>query len=258
MNDYYTKQGYALVADDSPSSHCFGGEVYHDGAMCPVCKIPLLLLADLDCLSLRKIEQAKLFLELDRLPLYYCWRCSAQKLSYQIRGSSIKVFKNEGKPQGEDFPYPGFPSRFQKRSVKLEPIPYETAKLLAVAQEIDSYWLTTDDLTAIQTGLQTLRHPNFSKSFFNRHQIGGLLNLVQGHDYIVCPNPDCKHHQLAQQHCGTRMNELATLQNDPHSGLPMCERLEDLSKPSDFNEFVQVVYWVCEKCLTISTSNRCD
>ena len=105
MGYYYTKQGYALVADESPSTHHFGGEVYHQGALCPVCKIPFLFLADLDCVLLRKLEEEKLFLELDRLPLYYCWRCCAEKLSYQVSKDSIKVFKNEGKPQGDDFPY---------------------------------------------------------------------------------------------------------------------------------------------------------
>lgn len=132
------------------------------------------------------------------------------------------------------------------------------AKLLAVAQEIDEYWLHEPDKKEIQKGLQTLRHSWFSKSCINRHQIGGLLNLVQGHEYIVCPNPDCRHHQMAKQFRGTRMTELAVIHNDPHSGLPMCERLEELSEPTDFNEFIQVVYWVCEECLTITASNRCD
>jgi hypothetical protein len=85
-----------------------------------------------------------------------------------------------------------------------------------------------------------------------------LLNLIQGHEYLVCPNPDCEHHQLAKRGCGTRMKELAVIHNDPHSGLPMCERREDLRQPSAFNEFIQVVYWVCEECLTLTASNRCD
>ena len=258
MGYYYTEQGYAIVADESPSPHHFGGEPYHRGATCPVCKIPLLLLADFDCAPFRARETKKLFSELDRLPLYYCWKCCAEKLSYQISGDSLKIFKNDGKSQGDDFPYGRFPDKFAERPVKLVPIPYATAKLLAVAQEIDEYWLQAQDKKAIQEGLQELRNSWFSKNCINRHQIGGLLNLIQGHEYIVCPNPDCKHHQAADRSSGTRMMELATIQNDPYSGLPMCERLEELSDPSDFNEFVQVVYWVCEECLTIAASNRCD
>jgi len=246
------------VAEDSPSLHQFGGTAYHQGALCPVCKIPFLLLADLDCVSLRETEKVKLFLELDRLPLYYCWRCFAEKLSYQISENSIKVFKNDGKPQGDDFPYLGFPVTFEKRPLKLVPVPYETAKLLAVAQEIDERWLTEQDKLAIQNGLQSLRHSWFSKSSISRHQIGGLLNLAQGHEYLVCPNPDCEYHKLAKKHYGTLMMELAVIHNDPHSGLPMCESLGELSDPSEFNEFIQVVYWICEACLTITASNRCD
>jgi hypothetical protein len=255
---YYTEQGYAIVADESPSPHHFGGDVYHEGAICPVCKIPLLLLADFDCVSLRTMEKGKIFSELDRLPLYYCWKCCAEKLSYQVTNGSIKIFKNDGKPQGDDFPYVGFPDKFSKRPVKLVPIPYETAKLLAVAQEIDEYWLSEQDRQVVQNKLHNLRHSWFSKSSISRHQIGGLLYLVQGHQYIVCPNPVCKHHQMAKQFRGSRMMELAVIHNDPHSGLPMCESLEELSDPSEFNEFVQVVYWVCEECLTIAASNRCD
>ena len=258
MSYYYTKQGYAMLADESSSTHYFGGENRHAGAICPVCEIPLLLLVDLDCVSLREKENTKLFSELERLPLYYCWKCCAEKLSYQVHGAPVKVFRNEGKPQGDDFPYAGFPKEFQRRSVKLVPIPYEMAKLLAVAQEIDEYWLAEHDKKAIQDELQNLRHPWFSRSSINRHQIGGLLYLMQGHEYIVCPNPDCKNHQAAKKISGTRMMELAVIHNDPHSGLPMIESLEELPKPSDFNEFTQVVYWVCEECLTIATSNRCD
>jgi len=247
-----------MLADESSSTHFFGGESRHAGATCPVCKIPLLLLVDLDCVSLRERQNTRLFSELERLPLYYCWRCCAEKLSYQVHGASVKVFENEGKPQGDDFPYFGFPKEFQRRSVKLVPIPYETAKLLAVAQEIDEYWLMEQDKKEIQNRLEPLRHTFFSKRCINRHQVGGLLNLIQGHEYIVCPNPNCKNHRAAKRFRGTRMMELAVIHNDPHSGLPMMETLEELSEPTAFNEFVQVVYWVCEECLTIMASNRCD
>jgi hypothetical protein len=255
---YYTKQGYAIVADDSPSQHHFGGEPYHTGATCPICKIPLLLLADFDCAALRQLEKAKLFHNLERLPLYYCWKCCAEKLSYQVNGGAIKIFKNDGRAEGDDFPYAGFPAKFPKRPVQLIPIPYETAKLLAVAQEIDERWLAEEDRKAIEERFQGLRHSQFAKSCLVRHQIGGLLYLIQGHDYIVCPNPDCEHHKLAKRGSGTRMIELAVLHNDPYSGLPMCERLEEISLPVDWDEFVQVVYWVCEECLTLMASNRCD
>jgi hypothetical protein len=258
LSYYYTEQGYAIVPDESLSPHHFGGEPYHVGAECPVCKIPLLLLADLDCAPFRVSEKKKLFSELDRLPLYYCWRCCAEKLSYKINGRSITIFKNDGKKEGDDFPYADFPDKFPKRPVKLVPVPYETAKLLAVAQEIDEYWLSEDDRKSLQDRLRDLRHLKFAKSGLCRHQIGGLLYLIQGHDYIKCPNPECKYYVLKTKFSGVRMLELATLHNDPYSGLPMCERLEEISEPGDWNEYIQVVYWVCEECLTLTVSNRCD
>lgn len=142
--------------------------------------------------------------------------------------------------------------------MELVPVPYETAKLLALAQEIDEYWLSDDDRTDVGKSLLTLRHNLFSKSSLNRHQIGGLPYLIQGHDHLTCPNPNCKRHQAAKKFMGGRMLEPAVIHNDPQSGLPMIETLEELSKPSDFNEYIQVVYWICEECPTLTTSNRCD
>jgi hypothetical protein len=256
MGQYYTKQGYAIVADESPSAHQFGGDPYHDGATCPICKIPLLLLADFDCVQLRTTEPAKLFSALDRLPLYYCWKCCAEKLSYKVSGDSIKIFKNDGKPAGDDFPYADFPARFPRRNVKLIPVPYETAKLVAVAQEIGERWLAEQDRQSIQNALTSLRHP-LLKSSLVRHQLGGLLYLLQGHDWIKCPNPECKYYALKTKNSGVRMLELATIHNDPYSGLPMYQTLDEVSDPRDFDEFTQVVYWVCEECLTLTASNRC-
>jgi hypothetical protein len=258
MSNYYLEQGYAIIADESSSPHYFGGDPYHDGAICPLCEIPLLLLADFDCVPLRSLEKKKLFTEMDRLPLYYCWKCCAEKLSYQITGGSIKIFRNDGKPEGDNFPYPNFPLKFPKRTARLAPVPYETAKLLAIAQEIDEYWLSEDDRKAIQEGLRNLRHSQFAESSLVRHQIGGLLYLMQGHDFIKCPNPECKYSIKFSRISGVRMLELAVLHNDPYSGLPMCQSLEKVSDPEDFNEFTQVVYWVCEECLTLTASNRCD
>jgi len=259
MGYHYTKQGYAMIAGNSAATHHFGGGNYHEGATCPVCEIPLLLLVDLDCVSFREMEREKLFCELDRLPFYYCWRCCAEKLSYQaVNHSSVKVFKNEGKRQGDDFPYTGFPEKFEKLPLKLVPVPYETAKLAALAQEIGQSWLAESDRKALQGGLQGLRHSWFSKTWLSRHQIGGLLNLAQGHEYLTCPNPDCEAHQAAKNFRGGRMKELAVIHNDPHSSLPMIEKLQELSDPAQFDEFSQVVYWVCEDCLTITGSNRCD
>ena len=111
-----------------------------------ICDRPLLLLADLDCTQIRTSEDAKLFHSLDRLPLYYCWRCCAEHLTYLIiDGTRIRVLNNEGKNEGEDFPYEEYPRLFPKRPVKLVPIDYGLGKLLAIYQEVDKYWLSEED-----------------------------------------------------------------------------------------------------------------
>ena len=263
MSWYYTKQGYALIAaEDSEQGHWIGGAPAHSGAECPVCRVPLLLLADLNCVWIRQYEEAKLFQQLDRLPLYFCWKCSADDLSYQVVSSTrVRIFGNLGKPQGEDFPYANFPDQFKRCPAKLVPIPYELAKLLAVAQEVGPEWLSGDDTAAVSAGIAGLRHDGFSQTDVNRHQVGGLLPLIQGHESPECPNPKCKNHKLAHEGYGVRMLELAVIHDDPRSGLPMVERAEPGGEgpcPTQFNEWVQVVYWVCEECLTLAASNRCD
>jgi hypothetical protein len=260
MSWYYTRQGFAIRTTDSEDTgHSFGGEPYHKGAECPVCKVPLLLLADLDCSQLRKQVDAKLFQSLKRLPLYYCWQCCAEHLTYIVMDEKrIKILRNEGARQGDDFPYPSFPQSFASRPISLTPIDYELGKLLAVYQEVDKDWLSKADLQKIKGGLKPLRHAGFSAGDVNRHQVGGLLGLIQGHERVGCPNAKCRYYKLFKDGYAVRMKELAVLCNDPQSGLPMVESPEELENPSRWNEWVQVVYWVCEECLAIAASNRCD
>ena len=256
MSSYYMRQGYAIVAKDrGETGHWFGGEPYHNGAQCPVCRVPLLLLADLDCTQIRTSEDAKLFHSLDRLPLYYCWRCCAEHFTYLIiDGKRIRVLRNEGTNQGEDFPYEEYPRSFPRRPVVLVPIDYGFGKLLAVYQEVDEYWLSDQDRRSIARRITRFRHSGFSSNDVNRHQIGGILGLIQGHESVCCPNSKCKAHKSAKAGYANRMKELAVLCNDPRSGLPMAESSEN----PHWNEWVQVVFWVCEECLAIAASNRCD
>ncbi len=256
----YTTQGYAIKAvETSNARHWFGGEPYHSGAKCPVCKVPLLLLVDLDCTEIRKHEKSKLFHTLERLPLYYCWRCCAEKLTYKILDSNrIKIFRNEGSNQGGDFPYPDFPQSFEKRPVALVPIDYEISKLLIIAQEVGVDCLRNADKRTMQDALRHLRDDWFSPSDINRHQIGGFPNLIQSHDRVSCPNPKCRQHKLNTDGYAAYMKELAVIHDDPQSGLPMVESLESVKGGKRFNEWVQVVYWVCEECFSIAASNRCD
>lgn len=254
---YYTKNGYAMMARPSATTgHWFGGEPRHRRAKCPACRKPLLLLADLDCARLRKLDDAKLFRSMRRLPLYYCWRCCAEKLSYQVVDSRhVRILGGEGDDQGPEFPYRDFPDAFPRTPVALVPIPYRAARLLAVYQEVDRNWLSEDDKKTMHRHLARLRHPGFSRHDVNRHQIGGLLNLVQGHESVGCPNRRCEAHKSHKAGYAARMRELAVICDDPHPGLPMATAPGSDSRG---NEWVQVVYWVCDTCFCISASNRCD
>jgi len=82
------------------------------------------------------------------------WRCCAEGLSYQVlTPSKIKIFRHQGEPQGEDFPYEAFPQEFERRRLRLVPLPYDLSKLLALVQEIDTYWLSDADSKSLYAGL---------------------------------------------------------------------------------------------------------
>ncbi len=262
MQWYYIKKGYALVPTDScETGHWFGGEATHCGARCPECKNALLLLADFDCREIRKTEEAKLFHSLDRLPFYYCWRCEGTELTYIVNDAKrIQVVKYEGKKALSNFSYENYPNSFPRRPVSLVPIDYPLAKLLAVYQEVGDDWLSEEDSQAIRSGLGQLRHPEFAVGDVNRHQLGGLVKLIQGHNRVGCSNPTCERHRCFYKDGNTSccMKELAVLFNDPISGLPLVEPGESFQNSRFWNEFVQVVFWICEECLAITASNQCD
>jgi hypothetical protein len=53
------------------------------------------------------------------------------------------------------------------------------------------------------------------------------------------------------------MKFLAVILNDPRGGLPMIEELNDRTR-DNWNSLQQVIYHICERCLTIWATNACD
>jgi hypothetical protein len=53
------------------------------------------------------------------------------------------------------------------------------------------------------------------------------------------------------------MTFLAVVLNDPPGGLPMIEELNDSTRES-WNSTQQVIYHICDRCLTIWATNACD
>ncbi len=165
---------------------------------------------------------------------------------------------NDGVKQPSDFPYSNYPQDFDRTPLSIVPIDYSLAKLLALHQEIDGHWLSENDHKEIEKGLKNLRHSGFNKRYTSRHQLGGILPLLQEHQEVPCPNSKCKNHKEYQEGYSCFMKELAVFFNDPYSGLPMIEKASDFESKAINNEWVQLVFWVCDECFAISTSNCCD
>lgn len=252
MRDYttYTKTAWRVVhGRKGRSKHWQGGPPLHRGAECPVCERPLVLLWDLDCAELRKLEPTR-FGTLKRLPLYYCFRCCAEDLAYRLSPSEkqVTVLNNDGDPEGDDFPYPGAPDAFERVPIHLEPIPFEVYRLNLFALKAGIEWLTRaeaaklarwcgckpDDLRWFGPGLQ---------------QVGGAFWLAQGSQRLSCSNTRCRGHR---EHLG--MRELAVVLDDPWNGLPMFEP-HDGTKRRRISG-AQVIFHICEVCLTVSALNR--
>jgi hypothetical protein len=51
----------------------------------------------------------------------------------------------------------------------------------------------------------------------------------------------------------------AAISNDPPSGLPMVETMNDVKKnKGHFDYSVQVIFHICRGCLTLHAGNQCD
>src|SRR5262249_5606259 len=105
------------VADRPDADHWSGGPANHRGARCPVCKIPLLLLWDINCTDPRFPRRK--FGPLEPLPLYFCWGCVSD-LSYQvIDGQRIRLFRGLRR-EGPNFQYEPYPNSFERRPLALD------------------------------------------------------------------------------------------------------------------------------------------
>jgi len=250
---YQILPGYQVrLAKRSPHDHWQGGAAYHQGAVCPICDRPLLLLWDLACSDPRfAVGGRPLFKNLERLPLYYCWTCSAEMDYRIVTPNRIKVLKNQGEFQGKHFPYKNYPLQFPRRPIELNRL----IEMPEAAQKIVSSCFGCDRIPA--SGKKALekwlgRKVKFAFDIW-WHQLGGLPWLAQGPERIVCPNKQC-----SWSHRGWAMKILAVVMNDPPSGLPMVETIEEVKKDhGHFNNQVQVIFHVCRGCLTLHAANRC-
>jgi hypothetical protein len=82
------------LAKDSDADHWSGGEPYHLGAQCPACRIPLLLLWDINCRDPRFPRRK--FGPLERLPLPLLGLCQRHVLQSSKAPPGRKVVRGGG------------------------------------------------------------------------------------------------------------------------------------------------------------------
>lgn len=239
------------LATQSQHDHWQGGPAYHEGAVCRICDRPLLLLWDINCLDPRlRVRGRSVFKDLKRVPLYYCWKCAGD-VDYRVVDSHrLEVLGNRGRPQGDDFPYKNYPLQFERRRISLDRL--DELRKLSTRWNVD-----------VGERLPASARKRLEKRLGHRvtydfdiwwHQFGGRPWLVQGPENIVCPNEKCS---WARR--GWTMKILASIINDPPSGLPMIESVKEVKKnKGHFNSYVQVIFHICRGCLTLHAANRCD
>jgi hypothetical protein len=251
MKDYaYLKRGYRVKAVKRASGdHWQGGEASHEGATCPVCKRPFLLLWDINCRDPRFRENpSPVFGDLERLPLYYCWTCGNDRY-YQVV-DRVRVFgeNGSGKPRA-GFPYKHYPKALDRRPIEVANMPNHILAIASKWKDLMGEQLSSKEK---QTLSNWFGHELLWSADLWCHQIGAEPWLIQGPEKVPCTNPDCSRRKRNRP-----MKVLAAIHNDPKGGLPLVQRLEDVQDCSA-NSWVQVVYHICPECLTLHAGSRCD
>jgi hypothetical protein len=243
---YYLQQGYRVsFSHGAPEDHWSGGPPRHQGAVCPVCKKPLLLFWDINCEDPRfRNESPDVFGALTRLPLYYCCR-RPEPTSYQVLSPDrIRTFRPDLHTY-EETPFSDFPDEFDRRPLCLEPIPRDVANFVVLANDFSFDWLNPSERDRLSEYLDKEVRSVWDLEL---SQFGGAPRLIQGHRGIDCPNPDCLAKRMGVPVLGNpeqyQMKELAVIDID--SGFEMKTNC------------AQIAYHICWNCLTIHADYRID
>jgi hypothetical protein len=218
------KQGYwarpAPPGTPGPR-HSLGGTEVPEGATCPNCRRPLLLIMSLDATDRR--------LELDRyrfklLPLLYCWTCvaSAGLVRYALEqdGSAISILEFPSGDRYTDFPYPDYPAHFERHALTLVPLTPEEQRVL--------YQLNR---TRARAELFE-KYPALDRP---RHQVGGEPLLLQSAEELTCSR------------CSGDMPLLASIGNDALGPKTFTD-----------NDWVQLIFHICPQCSEVAAYTATD
>jgi hypothetical protein len=257
LNRSYVDRGFLIrdqPAGDSP--HRQGGAARHAGAECLLTGQPLTLIWDIALESLELAQlPGKLFTSFKRLPLYFGFHSGAT-LSYQLLAEDrIKVIETPDPDPAEGAAYDDFPVQFEEREISLLPVPTALNNLLLLMQEIDDEdWLVDSDKQMLSRWLE--REVEDRPDLW-RHQFGGACYLLGGHEELLCPNLSCElSRPWVRDEIRFTMKELAVIHNDPARGLPLADPVSKVTQDRDIDHWVQLVYHLCEECLTLRVSWR--
>lgn len=257
LNRSYLERGFLVrFAPDGDSLHWQGGASTYAGASCPLCRMPLLLIWQIDC-GAPELERlpGTLFECRLVLPLFYCF-CQCTTLSYQVVGSDrIHAIETPDPDPKQAPPYVDFPRTLDRQAIALVPIPTALNNLFVLIQEIGSEeWMTDGDLTMMAKwlGRDVEDRPDVW-----RHQFGGAPYLVGGHEELLCPNLSCERSRpWVRNEIRFAMKELAVIHNDPAHGLPLFNSMPHALRGGDIDHWTQLVYHICDECLTLRVSMR--
>lgn len=267
--DSYTTRGFrVLPSSGKKGRHWQGGPNDYQGATCPKCKRPLVLIWDFDCKDskMKTWGESSFFGGRSRMPLFYCFKCIGV-LSYRLTADNkVSVLRNYQTGVDDfqkelagvvsyDFPYEPFPNQFELMPIQIEEIPREIERLQAlrfILTRFDQFARLNDRhkdnaLLSKWYGRKIDDLPNNMEL----HQLGGIPYRLQGRVHRPCPQKSCSSHKKEEP-----MDFLATIPDAPWRGLPLYEAKSEKNRNRDCS-FRQLVFSICRRCCTVEVQGEC-
>jgi hypothetical protein len=221
------EQGYFPVDRRETSTaendykHQLCGPTTTGGAICPNCDKALLTLARLDARDPRlEVEGTGLFV----IPLLFCWTCelSQDELVYEVidQGHAIHLLSWRSGAKFSDFPYTNYPRSFPTLPAGLKPVDPSSQAVLSALNRNERPWALASE------------YPELSRP---QHQIGGEPLLMQ----VLEPRPCAK--------CREAMPLFVSI----------WDKATDNARFTG-NDFAQVLFHVCRRCLVVNAYQVTD
>jgi hypothetical protein len=262
--DGMMETGAALRPGRAEGEHWFGGPPEHSGNACPLCHHPIqqLLSLDLQAGGIRPFL-AREFAPLQRLPLFFCFRCHLGTIYRVVSDSAMQTLRpraaDDYRPEEDDSEFIPFyyerwdeiPLAFERRGCDVVPIPREIHlgfcdgwqnMLNRMHRKKDEPMPPRAEAALAWLGIE-------NPWDLVRSQFGGFPIRSQGYWSQSCPNPACpsyvRNRGLKPDLDGELLlRPLAVLSDD--CGLEWNRRGEG-----------SIEFDVCPCCLTIQAHYAC-